>query len=460
MNSLDETTRRLHIAVEHGDIELANSLIKHGAAVNDTNSFGDSPLHIAVKYSNTELALSLIKHGASLDQEDTFGNPPLHNAVEYGDTELALALIKHGASLKQQNTFGDSPLHIAVKVGSTDISELAVSLIKHGASLDQEDIFGNPLLHKAVKHGNTKLAISLIKHGASLKQQNGFGYPPLHIAVEDGNTEIALSLIKHGACVNQENIFLHLPLSIAMEHGHTELVRSLLKHGASVNQSTNRIPPIRYYGMEVNEDGMHFTDANFTELIPGSNIDILKTICQIFEKKRPSDSGIEHNLEVVSNMLHKLIQHLILTEPLSITIRGKIQFQMKLNQRVIISSASLKTVYLCSVLLILLECSASFNAVLPLLASLHPATTVEDTLVACAIDDLWNAYKQKTGIRKLQALCIQKTRQSMCSFTDNSFQSLPVPPRLQKMLMLQDIADVLCEGYQMWPKYMCIDELM
>ena len=54
----------------------------------------------------------------------------------------------------------------------------------------------------------------------------------------------------------------------------------------------------------------------------------------------------------------------------------------------------------------------------------------------------------------------QKTRQSMYSLFDESFKSLSVPHRLRKLLMLQDIADILLEGYKIWPKFMPIEKLM
>ena len=193
-------------------------------------------------------------------------------------------------------------------------------------------------------------------------------------------------------------------------------------------------------------------------------MDIFEIICQIFNERNPGDTGEEHQLQILSSMIHKLIQHFILVEPLTITIEKDIPyFEMKLNLSVIVCRASLKTVYLCSGLLILLGCNVSFvdiDQALQLSYLGTSATTAEYLLQADAIDDLWNAYKQKTGVRKLQALCIQKTRQSMHSLSDESFQSLPVPPHLQNMLMLQDIADVLFEGYKMWPKHMPIEELI
>ena len=292
------------------------------------------------------------------------------------------------------------------------------------------------------------------------------------LALLHGYTELALSLIECGASVNQSNRYAGPPLHIALTDGYTEVAHSLIKHGASVSQG-NRcgVLPFTCYFNKA-KDAKHLNDAIFTKLVPDSNMDIVKAICQILNQsiRNRGNTGKEQKLEVLSSMLHKLIQYLILVEPLTITIqknRNRIRtFEMKLNPYVITNRASLKTVYLCSVLLILLGCDVSFvDAIAPQLSSQlssigTSARRAKYLLQASAVDDLWNAYKQKTGVRKLQALCIQKTRQSMHSLIDESFQSLPVPPHLQKMLMLEDIADVVFEGYKMWPKCMPIEEPM
>ena len=280
----------------------------------------------------------------------------------------------------------------------------------------------------------------------------------LHTAVKDGDTELTLSLIEQGASVNNEDSSGDQPLNIALTCGCTELALSLIKHGASVNQTDmHGSLPITWY---VYKDLKHSNDEIFTRLIPGDSMNILKTICQILSYSEPTDPGSEHKLEVLSSRLHKLIQHLIAVETLCINFRhGISDFKIRLNQHLITSCAPLRAVYLCSVLLILLGCNVSY--VDEIASSLRTSrTTAEYLKQAYVIDDLWNTYKQKTGVRKLQALWIQKTRQSMHSLSDESFQSLPIPPHLQNRLMLQDIADVLFEGYKMWPKFIPNEKLM
>ena len=303
--NLNDSNLPLIVAAKYGHTDIARHLIellsnlnyinrgnlpltKHHASASQNDRSLDLPLHIAIRVGHTELALSLIKHGSSLDQEDSFGDPPLHTAVKVGQTELVLSLIKHGAYVNQKCRSGDLPLHIAIRVGHT---ELALSLIKHGSSLDQEDRFGDPSLHIAVKVGHTELVLSLIKHSAYVNQKYGSGDLPLHIAIRVCCTELALSLIKHGSSVNQEDRFGDPPLHITIQDGHTELVSPLIKHGASVSQSCiNGCLPSICYGNKVGIDAKFFNDEIFTNLIPESNMDILKIIFQLFDKKGPIDT--------------------------------------------------------------------------------------------------------------------------------------------------------------------------
>ena len=63
--------------VSDGFVDL---LISQGASVSQE----DPPLHCAVREGNTDLALSLIKHGASVNQGDRLAELPWFHAMEVG----------------------------------------------------------------------------------------------------------------------------------------------------------------------------------------------------------------------------------------------------------------------------------------------------------------------------------------------------------------------------------------
>ena len=490
-NPQRKTDLPLHIAAENGHVNIALLLIERGADVNQDDADGDLPLHLAVRKGHSDLALLLIKHGASVNQEDRLGNPPLDHAMREGHTDLALSLIKHGASVNQEDRLEDPPLHRAVKGGHFDLAlsmishgasvnqkdrygslalyfavrklhtDLALSMIRHGASVNQKDGFGDPALHLASREGHTDLALLLIKHGSSTNKEDRRGDLPLHLAVMKGCTDLALPLIKHGTSVNQENRRGDLPLHLAVIKGYTDLAISLIKHGASVNRrDRDGKLAIAYY---FNKDKKQFNDELFTMLIPGSYMDILDIICNMVENMT------KRNPKLLSWRLLQLIQHLIVMQPLNFAISVRHVWcdiyatNVELNNKVLTCGAftsgedSFKTAYLYSVLLVLLDCAVSFpNAIVPQLSA---APTAEDLRSAQSIDDLWHMYKHKDKVKRLQTLCIHKTRQFMVSLTDGSFQSLPVPNCVHKLLMLHDVADVFCEACKLWPKCIPMEDL-
>ena len=428
------------------------------------------PLHVAAECGHTDIVLHLMKLGASLNKKDRHGDVPLHLAVENEHVELAVSLLEHGSSVNQNDRYGRLPLHLAMLHNN---SKLSLSLIKHGSFVNQSDRYGRLPLHIAMLRNNSKLTLSLIEHGSFVNQSDSHGRLPLHLAVMHGNTELAISLIKHGASVNQVDGLKGLPLHLALKHNHTELALSLTNHGASVNHKDGlgHLPIAYYLDKEA-----HFNGELFAKLIPASTMTILKVMFEILGKQKVTDKGKGKSGAVLSIMLHHLMQHLRLTEPFPVTfeIRKQTLGDFGTSYEVIIiadqpnneiithKEMTPKQLYLTSLLFILFDCNVlrpDIDTVTPPHLFNYPASAQRHLLHAKAIDKLWNTYKQK-DVRRLQTLCIQEARQSMRSLTSESFQSLPVPFRLRKLLMLYDVADVLCEAFQMWPKYISIENIM
>lgn len=67
----------LHFAVSVARNPLVLSLLADRADVNAKNRFGQTPLHIAYKHRQFENAMLLIRHGASLSVTDSYGLLPL-----------------------------------------------------------------------------------------------------------------------------------------------------------------------------------------------------------------------------------------------------------------------------------------------------------------------------------------------------------------------------------------------
>ena len=74
-----------------------------------------------------------------------------------------------------------------------------------------------------------------------------------------------------------------------------------------------------------------------------------------------------------------------------------------------------------------------------------------------ALEDIWNAHDLRHGyVKSLVKLCICSIRNSMNSLDTNSFHSLPVPSVMCDLLMLRNVAGILCEAWRIWPKCLLI----
>ena len=347
-------------------------------------------------------------------------------------------------------------------------------LVQHGADCDKEccdEIYYISPIVMLARYQDAPLDLfALLKTPKNFNGRNKIPQSdlPLHAAVSKGHIGIVHHLIKLGASVNHIGAFKYRPLHLALKDDHTELALSLIEHGASVKHQIKSeyycqpYLPIEFYIID-----HHTQDELFLQLIPEDDVDILKAISALLEKEIDY-SGVEkeHQREV-SSMMQKLIQKLKCFEFLSMSIQLNRDYEhelpaalncMVLNEHLIAKDyESLKAVYLCSVLLILLGCNVSVFDINIVPAVAEFARNVYHT---SAIEDLWDVYNKNRGIKRLQTLCIQKTRQSMHKLTDESFETLPVPSSIRKLLMLHDVADVVFKAYQMWPKCMPIEDLM
>lgn len=74
----------LHQAVEAGDMEKVQTLIRRGADVDARGHWGRTPLHVAARYGRIDIVRLLIAHGADINATDRRGATPLSEAAGRG----------------------------------------------------------------------------------------------------------------------------------------------------------------------------------------------------------------------------------------------------------------------------------------------------------------------------------------------------------------------------------------
>ena len=114
----------LLLAIIHHNKACVASLLKSGANIEATNAGGLRPLHIAAQHGQLEIVEALLDHGADVEALiNQSGQRPLHVATEKGQLEIVKAFLDQGAN-PTRRTFGgllvgDKPLGIKM---SDDVS--------------------------------------------------------------------------------------------------------------------------------------------------------------------------------------------------------------------------------------------------------------------------------------------------------------------------------------------------
>ena len=270
-----------------------------------------------------------------------------------------------------------------------------------------------------------------------------------------------------------------LPLHLAVRNGRVEVALHLIKLAADVDLTNGRGElPIDEY---VQKYTSRYHDELFLSVIPSRSADILKAICKLL--------GVNvsfHDLEdiSISKMLNQLVQRVNLCETVSVKIsvhdlfsrpiswvqaRGRQptlgNFGSSLNMEVeerLVTEKSIQGVYLSSLLFFIMDLDV--NGIPDKIPLVQGSISLKgDTREAVshgqAINDIWETFKCKSSVRSLTKQCIRQVRTSMSNLDDISFQSLPVPSRIRKSLMLHDVAEVICGAWKNLPKCMDIEEL-
>jgi uncharacterized protein len=114
----------LHIAAFAHNDAAARALLAAGADPNvlATASFATvTPLGTAATFGAVEVALTLLEHGADTEATADHGFTPLQSAAANGSRELVELLLAHGARTDARNERGDSAADLAK---TDDLKEL------------------------------------------------------------------------------------------------------------------------------------------------------------------------------------------------------------------------------------------------------------------------------------------------------------------------------------------------
>ncbi len=115
----------LHLAVNNGDFDIVQILLKNGANANTKCSSEMLAIHAASAYGYADVVKLLYQFGADVDSQLNDGYTPLHMAVEFSKPESVKALLDIGAKVNIR-TFNSrkTPFDNAIDMGNEAVIDL------------------------------------------------------------------------------------------------------------------------------------------------------------------------------------------------------------------------------------------------------------------------------------------------------------------------------------------------
>eukprot|EP00061_Rhincodon_typus_P010624 g35070.t1 len=169
------------------------------ADVNAFDNLGKTPLIHALESGNWEIVEILLKRGADVNARDKNQNTPLSIALTNcsPDSPLLEQLVKCTQDLNVQDGHGKTPLIRAVEKKMSMVVKLLLE--NEGTAINAQDHSGQTALLAAVENKDTSLTRMLCEKGADVSCTNNHGDTALMIAIRKYDNKTKNILIKHGA---------------------------------------------------------------------------------------------------------------------------------------------------------------------------------------------------------------------------------------------------------------------
>lgn len=111
---LNDYDNELVLAVRNSDILLLKDLAQRDKTMSACNRHSESIMHMACRRSTLEVVRFMHEHGAALDQIDDYGRTPLHDACWRAEPHFELIefiLEQRVDLLRRADTRGSTPLN-------------------------------------------------------------------------------------------------------------------------------------------------------------------------------------------------------------------------------------------------------------------------------------------------------------------------------------------------------------
>ncbi len=214
------SSKLLHYAVEKGDYDLVNSLIKNDANVNIQDRNNKTALHYAVSsYGDIQnvnkMVMLLVESGAKIDTQDSDGKTALHYAAASNKDEIVRLLLKEGANEEIKDKSGKTFLDMV----ASGTKSFLLNVLHPGG-----------LLHHAAKEGNIDRAKRLLAKGKDVNAKNSHRESPLSVAIQNNRLKIVKLFLEERAKIGKEEV------NKAIGAGNLEVIELLVSKDAVITE--------------------------------------------------------------------------------------------------------------------------------------------------------------------------------------------------------------------------------
>ncbi|MGE3858195.1 MAG: ankyrin repeat domain-containing protein [Dehalococcoidia bacterium] len=189
-------------AAATGDLAAVRALIAAGAAVDERDARGRTPLFRAAQNGHLPVARALLAAGADVNAADEAADTPYYVAALARHAELTGVLLDAGADRVGTRAYGGTPLIAISERGWVDVAREI--LRRPRIPVDHVNNLGWTALIEAIILGrggpdHQEIVRLLLEYGADPNIADGQGRSPLTLARERGYLEIVAMLEAAGA---------------------------------------------------------------------------------------------------------------------------------------------------------------------------------------------------------------------------------------------------------------------
>ncbi|XP_066551312.1 rabankyrin-5 isoform X2 [Amia ocellicauda] len=253
-NAPDSTTGNclLQRAAGAGNEAAALFLATHGAKVNHSNKWGETPLHTACRNGLANLTAELLQQGANPNlqtkqalEEDrgqgVYLQSPLHMAIAYDHPDVVSVILEQKANalhatnnlqiipdFSLKDSMDQTVLGLALWTG---MHTIAAQLLGSGAAINDTMPSGHTLLHMAIQRQDSKSALFLLEHQADINVRTRDGESALQLAISNQLPLVVDAICTRGADMSVVDEKGNPPLWLALEKGLEDIASTLVRHG-------------------------------------------------------------------------------------------------------------------------------------------------------------------------------------------------------------------------------------